>query len=50
MSPSARTASAGLVRTVAALAVVAALATTVQVYRVGDSGARAAWGDQVSSQ
>lgn len=34
---------------VTALAVVAALATTVQVYRVGDSGARAAWGDQVTS-
>ncbi|MBB6629830.1 hypothetical protein H5V45_21105 [Nocardioides sp. KIGAM211] len=34
---------------VAALAVVAAVATTVQVYRIGDSGARAAWGDQVSS-
>ena len=34
---------------VAGLAVVAALATTVQVYRVGDSGARAAWADQVSS-
>lgn len=33
---------------VAALACVAALATTVQVYRVGDSGARAAWGDQVT--
>ena len=33
----------------AALAVVAALATGVQVYRVGDSGARSAWGDQVSS-
>ena len=32
-----------------ALAVVAALATGVQVYRVGDSGARAAWGDQVAS-
>ena len=45
----ARASSAGLVRTVAALAVVAALATSVQVYRVGDSGARAAWGDQVSS-
>lgn len=30
---------------VAALCVVAALASTVQVYRVGDSGARAAWGD-----
>jgi uncharacterized membrane protein len=34
---------------VAGLAVVAALATGVQVYRVGDSGARAAWGDQVAS-
>ncbi|GAA4120316.1 hypothetical protein GCM10022215_23750 [Nocardioides fonticola] len=34
---------------VAALAVVAALATTVQVYRIGDSGAKAAWGDQVTS-
>jgi uncharacterized membrane protein len=34
---------------VAGLAVVAALATGVQVYRVGDSGARAAWGDQVGS-
>jgi hypothetical protein len=45
----ARTAGAGMVRTVAALAVVAALATSVQVYRVGDSGARSAWGDQVSS-
>jgi uncharacterized membrane protein len=34
---------------VAGLAIVAALATGVQVYRVGDSGARAAWGDRVSS-
>ena len=34
---------------VAALAVVAGLAAGVQVYRVGDSGARAAWGDQVSA-
>ena len=34
---------------IAGLAVVAALATGVQVYRVGDSGARAAWGDQVAS-
>ena len=33
----------------AALAVVAALACTVQVYRVGDSGARAAWGDAASA-
>jgi uncharacterized membrane protein len=36
------------VHVVAVLAVVAALATSVQVYRVGDSGARAAWGDQVA--
>ena len=40
----------GVVRVVAVLAVVAALATTVQVYRVGDSGARAAWGDQVAAK
>jgi uncharacterized membrane protein len=33
---------------VAGLAVVASLAAAVQVYRVGDSGARAAWGDRVS--
>ncbi|HWI42221.1 MAG TPA: DUF2231 domain-containing protein [Nocardioides sp.] len=39
----------GWTRAVAVLAVVAALATAVQVYRVGDSGARAAWGDQVGS-
>jgi uncharacterized membrane protein len=43
--PSARNA----VRVLAAGAVVAALAAGVQVYRVGDSGARAAWGDQVTS-
>jgi uncharacterized membrane protein len=36
-------------RVISALAVVAALAASVQVVRVGDSGARAAWGDQVSS-
>ena len=34
---------------VGVLAIVAALATTVQVYRIGDSGAKAAWGDQVTS-
>lgn len=34
----------------AALAVVAALACAVQVYRVGDSGARAAWGDVPAPQ
>ncbi|GAA4084663.1 DUF2231 domain-containing protein [Nocardioides kongjuensis] len=44
-----RDAGATVLKGVAALAVVAALATAVQVYRVGDSGARAAWGDQVSS-
>jgi uncharacterized membrane protein len=37
--------SAGLRQVVAGVAVVAALASAVQVYRVGDSGARAAWGD-----
>lgn len=37
------------IRAVAVLALVAAVATGVQVYRVGDSGARAAWGDQVSA-
>jgi hypothetical protein len=39
----------GVTRLVAVLALVAALATSVQVYRVGDSGARAAWGDRVQS-
>ncbi len=34
---------------VAALAVIAALASTVQVYRVGDSGAKAVWGSSASS-
>ena len=34
---------------VAGLAVMAALATGVQVVGVGDSGAQAAWGDQVAS-
>jgi hypothetical protein len=38
-----------LLRTVSALAVIAAIAASVQVYRVGDSGARAAWGDRMSS-
>lgn len=36
-------------RVVTVLALVAALAATAQVYRVGESGARAAWGDQVAS-
>ena len=34
---------------VAGLAVVAALAAGVQVYRVGDSGAKAVWGSEVAS-
>jgi uncharacterized membrane protein len=38
-----------LVGVVAGLAVLAGLATGVQVYRVGDSGAKAAWGDRVGS-
>ena len=42
--------SSKLVTAVAVLAVVASLACAVQVYRVGDSGARAAWGDQVTSK
>jgi uncharacterized membrane protein len=33
----------------AVVAVVVALASAVQVYRVGDSGARAAWGDAATS-
>ena len=36
-------------RVVTVLAVLSAAAASVQVYRVGDSGARAAWGDQVTS-
>ena len=38
-----------LLTVVAVLAVVAGLATTVQVYRVGESGAKAVWEDAVSS-
>ena len=34
---------------VAGLAIVAAGATAVQVYRVGDSGARSVWGEQTTS-
>jgi hypothetical protein len=34
---------------IAALVVVASVATTVQVYRIGDSGARSAWADVVSA-
>ncbi len=47
-APSVRRSST-TVRIVAGLALVAALATSVQVYRVGDSGARAAWGDRVQT-
>lgn len=36
-------------KVLAVLGVVAALATTFQVYRIGDTGARAAWGEKVSS-
>jgi len=42
-----RVPGAALVLTVAVLAVVAAVANGVQVYRVGDSGARAVWSDHV---
>lgn len=45
----ARSGSPLVLRAVSVLALVAALAAGVQVVRVGDSGARAAWGDQVSS-
>jgi hypothetical protein len=38
----------GVINAVMALAVVAALAAGVQVFRVGDSGARAAWGGTTS--
>ena len=38
-----------VVRVVAAVALVAAVTASVQVYRVGDSGARAAWGARVAS-
>jgi uncharacterized membrane protein len=38
-----------LLNVVAVVAVVVALASAVQVYRVGDSGARAAWGDVANS-
>jgi uncharacterized membrane protein len=38
-----------LLRALPVLAVVAALACSVQVYRVGDSGARAAWAERVGS-
>lgn len=34
---------------VAAIVIVVSVATAVQVYRIGDSGARATWGDQVAA-
>jgi hypothetical protein len=34
---------------VGVLVIIAAVATLVQTYRVGDSGARAAWGNVTSS-
>lgn len=40
---------AALPAVVAVMAVLVAVATGVQVYRVGDSGAKAVWGDQISS-
>lgn len=36
-------------RVVVGLAVIAALATTVQVVRIGDSGARAVWEDRIAA-
>lgn len=39
----------GLATGVAVVAVVVALATAVQVYRIGDTGARAVWGGSVSA-
>lgn len=44
-----RTTRPGLLMAVAVVSVAASVAAGVQVYRVGDSGARAAWGDAVTS-
>lgn len=41
--------SRGVVWAIAAMVVGVSMATTVQVYRIGDSGARATWGDQMSA-
>ena len=35
---------------IAAVVIVISVATTVQVYRIGDSGARATWGNQAGAQ
>lgn len=48
-SPDRRPGPSWLLSAVSVLAVVASLACAVQVYRVGDSGARAAWQDRVAS-
>jgi hypothetical protein len=45
----ARTVKVGLQAFVGALVILAALATMVQTYRIGDSGARAAWGNLASA-
>lgn len=47
--PAAKRPASRTLTLVAAVAVIAGLAAGVQTYRVGDSGARAAWGDAVSS-
>lgn len=44
-----RGARSPMVTAVTVLVLVAALASAVQVYRVGDSGARAVWGDSASA-
>ena len=44
-----RTVTISLQAVVAVLVIAAAVATLVQTYRVGDSGARAAWGNVTSS-
>ena len=44
-----RTVTFALRSMVGVLVIVAAVATLVQTYRIGDSGARAAWGNLTSS-
>jgi hypothetical protein len=44
-----RTVNTAVAVVVAAVVIVAGVATTVQVYRIGDSGARAAWGNLVAN-
>jgi ribose/xylose/arabinose/galactoside ABC-type transport system permease subunit len=48
-SSASRAGSPAVLTVVAAFAVIAALATCVQVFRVGESGATSVWGGQVSS-